>query len=187
MPGSSSSGAWLDAFDARMRSFMVHWGVLALRAALGVVFLWFGVLKLVDETPISSLLEEAYPFLPHPEFQYVLGAWEVAIGIGLLLPLLPIGSDRAGVVTRVTLALLWAQMLGTFSAVVLAPRRIFDGYPPLLTLEGEFIAKNLVLITAGLAIGATVHPPGEPAPVAGTIEESLGKTPIAGESQRTVK
>jgi uncharacterized membrane protein YkgB len=125
--------------------------------------------------------------MPHPEFQYILGAWEVAIGIGLLLPLLPIGPDRSGVITRITLVLLWAQMIGTFSAVVLAPGRIFDGYPPLLTLEGEFIAKNLVLITAGLAIGATVHRPGEPAPVAGTIEESLGKAPLAGETQRTVR
>jgi uncharacterized membrane protein YkgB len=36
----------LDAFDATLTSNMDRWSVPALRAAVGVVFIWFGTLKI---------------------------------------------------------------------------------------------------------------------------------------------
>lgn len=152
---------------------MLRWGILALRAALALVFIWFGLLKLTDQSPISPLIEDAFPWMPYPAFHYVLGAWELIIGLGLAAPLVPISTNAAGVITRVTLALLWLQLGGTFMPMVLEPGAIWDNYPPLLTLTGEFIVKNIVLATAGLAIGATVRNAGEPmvAP-AGTLKES---------------
>jgi hypothetical protein len=33
-----------------------------------------------------------------------------------------------------------------------------DGNPLLLTVEGEFVIKNLVLITAAMVVGSTVRP-----------------------------
>jgi uncharacterized membrane protein YkgB len=169
---------FLTSFDKRFRGFMARWGVPALRAALAIVFIWFGALKLIDESPARDLIEDAFPFMPYPEFLYLLGSWEVAIGVGLAAPLFPIGSRTAGVITRITLALLWIQLAGTFLPVVLEPDAVFDGYPPLLTLTGEFIAKNLVLATAGLVIGATVHVPGEPSPLPGTIREAMGREAV---------
>jgi len=50
------------------------------------------------------------------------------------------------------------QMAGTFLVLVLRPELAFQsGNPLLLTVTGEFVIKNLVLIAAGLVIGSTVH------------------------------
>jgi hypothetical protein len=62
------------------------------------------------------------------------------------------------VLLRLTLALFWLQMAGTFVSLVVLPERAFqDGNPLLLDVTGEFIVKNLVLIAAGLVIGSTVR------------------------------
>ncbi len=69
--------------------------------------------------------------------------------------------DRLGLLTgrflRVTLALLFAQMLGTLTPLVLFPHEAFVRIPFLPTLEGQYIIKNLVLISAGVVVGATVR------------------------------
>jgi hypothetical protein len=51
-----------------------------------------------------------------------------------------------------------AQLLGTFLVLLVQPEVAFqDGNPLLLTVEGEFVIKNLVLITAGMVVGTTVR------------------------------
>lgn len=123
---------------------MHHWGIPFLRVALGIVFLWFGALKLIGMTPVQSLVEETYWFFPYHSFIIILGIWEVAIGIGLLAKLW----------LRGTLLLLWLQMAGTLFATILAPQMFFVGNNVFaLTVEGEFIVKNIVLIAASLVIG----------------------------------
>ena len=42
--------------------------------------------------------------------------------------------------------------MGTFTAIFMAPELFYTGSPFYLTMEGEFVAKNLVLLAAGLAI-----------------------------------
>ena len=117
--------------------------VTALRLALGLVFLWFGILKLFDASPVMEILKHTYSFLPLKLFALTLGAWEVLVGVGLLVKR----------VLRCTLALLWLHMTGTFMALLLAPSLFFHhGNPLLLTAEGEFVMKNMVLIAAGLVI-----------------------------------
>jgi hypothetical protein len=76
-----------------------------------------------------------------------LATWEVLIGIGLLL----------NVFMRVTLLLLYLQMIGTFSPLFLFPSEVFHVFPVALTLEGQYIVKNIVLISAGIVLGATVR------------------------------
>src|SRR5947209_5546134 len=125
-------------------------GVAALRLALGLVFLWFGALKLFDSSPVMEILRHTYSFLPIKFFALALGMWEVLVGVGLLVKR----------VLRCTLALLWLHMAGTFVALLLAPSLFFHhGNPLLLTAEGEFVMKNMVLIAAGLVIaGHEVEP-----------------------------
>jgi len=119
-------------------------GIPALRIALGIVFLWFGALKIFGVSPVAELVAKSYAFLPAAAFIKVLGVWEVLIGLGLIFK----------IALRATLALLWLQMLGTLAAPVLSPTIFFSGWNPLgLTLEGEFVVKNLVLIASGLVIG----------------------------------
>ena len=70
------------------------------------------------------------------------------MGLGLLF----------GVVQRLTLFLFWLQLSGTFLVLVLRPDIAFQGGNPLLlTVEGEFVIKNIVLIAGGIVVGGTVR------------------------------
>ena len=130
-----------------------QWSILALRVALGLIFLWFGTLKLFGASPVLAILKQTYPFVPLLPFAVGLGVWEVLIGCGLIM-------KRA---LRCTLVLLCLHLLGTFTSLLLAPSLFFQhGSPLWLTVEGEFVVKNMVLMAAGLVIGGyEVAPVGE--------------------------
>lgn len=138
-----------ERIDRRVAEFLDRYGVLALRIALGVVYVWFGALKVIGRSPVEDLVRDTVFFLPDGQYiVYAMGAWEIVIGLGLLFP----------VVLRLTLVMLWLQLGGTFLALVVLPDRCFQDYNPLLpTTLGEFVVKNIVLITAGLVIGSTVR------------------------------
>jgi uncharacterized membrane protein YkgB len=137
-----------DAADALIARWMADHGIAVLRVALGVVFVWFGALKFVPGlSPAEELVRATVPFLPGGFFLPFLGLWEVMIGVGFL-------TGRA---LRLTILLLFLQMPGTLAPVFLLPDRVFTYFPLGLTLEGQYIVKNLVLIAAALVIGATVR------------------------------
>jgi uncharacterized membrane protein YphA (DoxX/SURF4 family) len=137
-----------EAVDNAITRWMARNGVSILRVALGVVFVWFGALKLVPGmSPAEDLVRATVPFLPGEIFLPILGIWEVVIGLGFL-------TGRA---LRLTIFLLFLQMPGTLAPVVLLPERVFSVFPLGLTLEGQYIVKNMVLIAAALVIGATVR------------------------------
>lgn len=138
----------VDLIDETVSGWMERYGVTVLRLALAIVFIWFGVLKVIDKSPVEDLVKDTIYFLPEDEFFVVIGVWEIVIGVGLLVP----------VMLRLTLALFWLQMAGTFLSLLVLPDRAFqDGNPLLLDVTGEFVVKNLVLIAAGLVIGSTVR------------------------------
>jgi hypothetical protein len=56
-----------------------------------------------------------------------------------------------------TLLLLAFQMVGAASPLLLFPGEVFNAFPYAPTLEGQYIIKNIVLVSAGLVIGATVR------------------------------
>ncbi|MBI3996417.1 MAG: hypothetical protein HY352_02035 [Candidatus Omnitrophica bacterium] len=139
---------WRQRVDAAMVDFMATWGIRLLRICLGVVFIWFGALKVSGHSPVVLLVTAAVPWFPPDVFVPFLGVWEILVGAGLLFR----------VALRLTLLLFWLQMAGTFLVLVLRPDIAFQyGNPLLLTTEGEFVIKNLVLIAAGLVVGSTVH------------------------------
>ncbi len=139
--------AWAR-LDGLVAGFMRSHGTTLLRLAIAVVFVWFGGLKLAGRSPVADLVADTVPWLPADFFVRFLGVWEVAIGLGLLLP----------VALRLTLLLFFLQMAGTFLVLVIQPGEAFQsGNPLLLTVSGEFVIKNLVLITAGLVVGSTVR------------------------------
>ena len=140
---------WLKSQDATFIRFMSRNGVRLLRWALAVVFIWFGALKVVGRSPVADLVAQTVYWFPPEFFVPFLGVWEVLVGLGLLW----------AITLRLTLLLLWLQMAGTFLVLVLRPEVSFqDGNLLLLTTEGEFVVKNLVLITAGIVIGGSVTP-----------------------------
>ena len=134
--------------DVLVAGLMEAHGGTLLRLAVALVFIWFGALKILDRSPVADLVTSTVYWVPSSFFVRFLGAWEMTVGVGLLLP----------IALRITLFLFWAQMAGTFLVLVVHPALSFQGSNPLLlTLTGEFVIKNLVLITAGLVIGSTVR------------------------------
>ncbi|MEM1056385.1 MAG: hypothetical protein AAGI52_12740 [Bacteroidota bacterium] len=145
----------LDALDQRIANALRRNGVRMLRYAIGVVFVWFGALKLVPGlSPAEDLVKATVYFVDADLFYPILAVWEVLIGVLLLF--------RPTV--RGALFLLALQMPGTFLPLVLLPEVCFSQFPfssPLdvfaLTMEGQYIIKNIVLITAGIVVGGTVR------------------------------
>lgn len=120
-----------------------RWSIPVLRIALGLVFFWFGALKVLGMSPITPMLRATYPLLALPNVTALLGVWELLIGIGLVFK----------VALRHTFWLMSLHLSGTFLAFFLAPSVFFlHGNPLVLTVNGEFVIKNLVLLTAGLVI-----------------------------------
>ena len=155
----------IDRLDARITRTLARWAVPALRVALGVVFLWFGALKFFPglspaETLAARTIEVLSFRVVKPAVSLpVLAIWESLIGLGLI----------TGIWLRATLFLLAVQMIGTFLPLVFFPSETFTVFPIAPTLEGQYIIKNVVLIGAAMAVGATVRGGGlvaEPPPTA---------------------
>jgi uncharacterized membrane protein YkgB len=139
--------------DKHITAWMARHGITLLRISLGVVFLWFGILKFFPGlSPAQSLAARTIEMLTFGMVREsvsipVLALWECAIGIGLL----------TNVFMRATLLLLFVQMMGTITPIFLFPREVFMVVPYAPTLEGQYIIKNIVLVSAGIVIGATVR------------------------------
>lgn len=141
----------LDRLDRIIARWMEDHGRLFLRVSLAIVFIWFGLLKPLGLSTANDLIARTVYWIPAEVFIPILGWWEVAIGIGLLLrPLL-----------RLALLLLFLQMPGTFLPLLLLPEICWIQFPLVPSLEGQYIIKNLVLISAAIVVGGTVrkHPP----------------------------
>jgi putative oxidoreductase len=117
-----------------------------LRGSLGLTFVWFGALKLAGQPTLpASLIAAITPGVDADVSVPLVGAFEVLLGGGLLL----------GRWLPVWLAAAALQLSGTFLVLVLRPDVAFvGGNPLLLSVEGEFVVKNLVLLaaTASLAL-----------------------------------
>ena len=134
--------------DAGMIHLMSSYGVRIIRVALAIVFIWFGLLKVIGRSPVVDLVARTVYWVSPESFVPFLGIWEMLVGLGLLF----------AVALRLTLFLFWLQMAGTFLVLVLRPEIAFQGGNPLLlTTEGEFVVKNLVLIASGIVVGGTVR------------------------------
>lgn len=134
--------------NERIDNLLDTYALPCLRLSLATIYIWFGALKLFGVSPIADLVAKVTPILPKKVSVPLVGSLEVAIGLGLLFR----------VALRQTLVLFVLQMASTFLPVVMRPGEIFKkGNPLLLTETGEFIFKNLVLASAGMAVGSTVQ------------------------------
>jgi uncharacterized membrane protein YkgB len=138
--------ALLSTFDRLVVWTMDAVGIQFARFALGIVFIWFGALKMIgDLSPAYDLVAATVYWLTPEIIIPLIGLWEVAIGVAFLFPPL----------TRLALLLLIPQMPATFLPLVLLPAVTFTVVPWGLTLEGQYIVKNLVIIACALIIGGT--------------------------------
>jgi uncharacterized membrane protein YkgB len=143
-----SISRYTDMFDRVMINFSGKYGVPFLRFSIGIIFIWFGALKTIGElSPAYDLVAATIYWLTPEIIVPLLGLWEVAIGIAFLIPSL----------NRIGLILLAFQMPGTFLPLILLPEICFTVIPFGLTLEGQYIVKNLVIIGSAFVIGAGVR------------------------------
>lgn len=114
-----------------------------LRISLGVVLVWIGALKFVDPGPVVGLLDASLSFLAFDGFVYVLGVLEVGAGVLLFL----------GVAVEWVSAGLIGLFAGTLLIFLIAPMVSYgeSGFP-LLTLAGEFLLKDFVLMAAAVSL-----------------------------------
>ena len=128
----------------RTRVAAPHWlsVTFLLRLSLAAIFFWFGMLKLAGVSPAVDLLRHSIPFLAVPPYIELLGLAEIVIAVGLVIERL---ANQAA-----TLMIL--HLFCTLSIAIISPTLIFAPAFPVLTMDGEFLAKNFVLITAGLVV-----------------------------------
>lgn len=142
-----------ERIDTEITGWMARYSIPLLRIGLGIVFLWFGLLKFFPGlSPAQDLATRtietlSFGLLGPAASLPMLAAWECLIGLGLI----------SGRWMRATLLLLAAQMLGTITPLALFPAEAFTLVPLAPTLEGQYIIKNIVLIAGALVLGATVR------------------------------
>ena len=145
----------INDLDCTVSRWMSRTGHPLLRYTLGVVFLWFGLLKPLGLSPVYDLVANTAVLLPPEIFVTVIGWWEVTIGLCLLYrPLLRLG-----------ILLLFIQIPGTFIPLAMMPDTTWLAFPIAPTVEGQYIIKNLVLIGAALVVGSTARGEGDRPPV----------------------
>jgi uncharacterized membrane protein YphA (DoxX/SURF4 family) len=143
----------LDQIDRAVTEFLARLGIPILRIAIGIVFLWFGLLKFFPNlSPAEELAGRTIEVLTlgvvKPAVSLpVLAAWETVIGLGLI----------SGRFLRGVLFLLAVQMVGTLLPLVFFPAETFSVFPIAPTLEGQYILKNVVIIGGAMVVGATVR------------------------------
>jgi uncharacterized membrane protein YkgB len=143
-------------FEESAVRFMGRWSIRAAEISLGVIYIWFGILKFFpDLSPAEGLVKETAAALtdavgvplPLTPTLVMLAAWEV--GVGALY--------MAGLFRRVVIWLVLAHLVATGLPFLLLPDVVWTKIPFGLTLVGQYIVKNLVLVAAALAIGAATR------------------------------
>ncbi len=147
--GDRESITRYERVDAAVGAWMRAHGLTALRISMGIVFLWFGGLKLfpgvspAEGLAVDTITTLTFGMFPPAVIRVGLAVWEVLIGLGFLY----------GKAMRVTLVLLFLQMPGTFTPIFIFPELVFQSVPFILTIEGQYIFKNFILIAAGIMLG----------------------------------
>ena len=138
--------------DRRVTRWLADHGLTLLRISIGLIFVWFGVLKFwpglspADQLATETIDRLSFGLMPDDLARILLAILETAIGIGLI----------TGKYIRLTLLLLVGQMLGAVTPLFLFPEVTWS-QPFVPTLEGQYILKNIVVVSAALTIGATVR------------------------------
>ena len=119
-----------------------------LRVSIGVVYLWFGGLKFfAGLSPAESLATEtlarlSFGLIPGHICYLSLAFGETFIGVLLVV-------NR---MVRVAVMAAIVHMLGTFTPILLLPQVCFNEPPFAITLVGQYIVKNIVIVSALLVI-----------------------------------
>lgn len=132
-------------FDEYTIAFAQKIYIPAIRFSLFVVYFWFGILKIVGTSPanplVASLLERTLPFISFEQFIIGFSIYEMVIGVLFLFPKME----------KLAVALLLPHMIMTAGPLLLLPQVTWQGFGT-PTLEGQYIIKNLLIISGALTL-----------------------------------
>lgn len=142
---------YLEKLDDQIIHILRRISVPISRIALFTVFFWFGILKIIGTSPanpmVMDLMHKTIPFMTWDVFIVLFSIYEMIIGICFLIPRLE----------RLAIALLMPHMIMTMLPLILLSDMTWQGFMT-PTLEGQYIIKNLVIISAAVGIAAHLHP-----------------------------
>lgn len=112
------------------------------RAMIAVVYIWFGFLKVLGTSPAEGLVTKLFhitlePFMGIQTFLMMLGMGECVIGMLWLSPRL----------TKIAYWVMIGHLFTTFLPVLFLPNETWQSFF-ILTLTGQYIIKNVVLLSA---------------------------------------
>lgn len=141
----------LKTIDIKIINFFRKAFIPVSRFGLFVVFFWFGILKVLELSPASGvvqrLFESTVPFMAFDTFLILFGLFECLIGILFLIK----GAERT------VIPLLFIHMITTFGPLVMLPGETWTSFM-VPTLEGQYIIKNLVIIATAIGVASHVQP-----------------------------
>lgn len=116
------------------------------RVALFIILFWFGILKILQLSPAETLITHLHEitiikFISIEKFLFILGVAECFIGFFWLIPRL----------TKYVMIIFLVQMLTTFLPLMILPKETWDNIL-VLSLSGQYILKNIVLIASAFTI-----------------------------------
>ena len=129
-------------------SFLSKYQFKLLRYSIGILFIWFGMLKFFPGvSPAEGLATDTIRILS-------FGFLQQAISIKLLA-ILEVGLGALLMFTkeyRFTFWLLLFHMAATIMPLFILPEITFKVIPFQLTIEGQYIIKNFVIICAAFVL-----------------------------------
>ena len=116
--------------------------------SISIMYLWFGSLKFfpnlspADQLAKATIHRLTFGFIPDNISILLLATWEVAIGLMLIF------NFRV----RAAITLAFIHLAFTFTPFILLPTLSYKGNLLELTLVGQYIIKNLAILSALLFI-----------------------------------
>ena len=137
-----------------------QFSVLLARISLFTIYFWFGLLKVIGQSPASEMIHRLFdqtltlmmPSVSFGTFIIFFGFFEMLIGILFILP----GLEKSALI------LLFIHILTTAMPIFVLPKEIWANFF-VPTLEGQYIIKNIALVTCVLTIWESVSPTKEKA------------------------
>ena len=119
-----------------------------LRISIGVIYIWFGALKFfhgyspAEDLAINTIHKLTFGLLS-PKFMILaLATWECLLGLLLF----------TGKYVKPVLIFLLIHMVCTFTPLVFFPSVSFKVAPYGFTLVGQYIMKNIIIISAAVVL-----------------------------------
>ncbi len=119
-----------------------------LAISIGLVYIWFGGLKFFPEfSPAENLAKNtidmiSFGIIPSNVSIILLAIWETAVGFLLIL----------NIYRKQTIVIALVHMIFTFTPMFFFPEQSFSEAPMGFTLVGQYIFKNIIIISALLTL-----------------------------------